>query len=222
MLLVNHALARGTPAILVIFVVSRGSSSKALFYRLECRFVIFAIFVKNPLFLAGQKHDLPKTPFSGPRVSAYEMRDLSHVTPESIHSGAAISSSRYTFWELKNVHKLVNKRKLLKAASTCWQISCVSISLTIDRGHLGLSAQSPKKISTRVPGPLGPGNPTSQKGVENKQKTREKLEKLLIFDRFLTFWAPRIERPLEPFSRLFLTLVMVNDISTLATTFPRV
>ena len=66
-LLVNHALARGTPAIFVIFVVSRGSSSKALFYWLECRFVIFAIFVKTPLFLAGQKHGLPKAPFSGPR-----------------------------------------------------------------------------------------------------------------------------------------------------------
>ena len=30
LLLVNHALARGTPAIFVIFVGSRGSSSKAL------------------------------------------------------------------------------------------------------------------------------------------------------------------------------------------------
>ena len=42
-------------------------AAKHLFYWLECRFVIFAIFVKNPLFLAGQKHGLPKTPFSGPR-----------------------------------------------------------------------------------------------------------------------------------------------------------
>ena len=67
-LLVNHALARGTPAIFVIFVVKQGvRSANPLFYWLECRFVIFAIFVKNPLFLAGQKHGLPKAPFSGPR-----------------------------------------------------------------------------------------------------------------------------------------------------------
>ena len=42
-------------------------AAKPLFYWLECRFVIFAIFVKNPLFLAGQKHGLPKAPLSGPR-----------------------------------------------------------------------------------------------------------------------------------------------------------
>ena len=66
-LLVNHALARGTPAIFVIFVVSRVRAAKPLFYWLECRFVIFAIFVKNPLFLVGQKHGLPKAPFSGLR-----------------------------------------------------------------------------------------------------------------------------------------------------------
>ena len=42
-------------------------AEKPLFYWLESRFVIFAIFVKKPLFLAGQKHGLPKAPFSGPR-----------------------------------------------------------------------------------------------------------------------------------------------------------
>ena len=41
-------------------------AAKPLFYWLECRFVIFAIFVKNPLFLAGQKHGLPKAPFQDP------------------------------------------------------------------------------------------------------------------------------------------------------------
>ena len=44
-------------------------AAKPLFYWLECRFVIFAIFVKNPLFLAGQKHGLPKAPFSGLRLN---------------------------------------------------------------------------------------------------------------------------------------------------------
>ena len=42
-------------------------AAKPLFCWSECRFVIFAIFFKNPLFLAGQKHGLPKAPFSGPR-----------------------------------------------------------------------------------------------------------------------------------------------------------
>ena len=49
-------------------------AAKPLFYWLECRFVIFAIFVKNPLFLAGQKHGLPKAPFSGPRFSQGRMQ----------------------------------------------------------------------------------------------------------------------------------------------------
>ena len=41
--------------------------AKPLFHWLECRIAVFAIFVKNTLFLAGQKHGLPKAPFSGPR-----------------------------------------------------------------------------------------------------------------------------------------------------------
>ena len=66
-LLVNHALARGTPAIFVIFVVSRGLSSKALVLLVRMQIRHFAIFVKKPFFLVGQKHGLPKGPFSGPR-----------------------------------------------------------------------------------------------------------------------------------------------------------
>ena len=64
-LFVNHALARGTPAIFVIFVVSRGSSSKALVLLVRMQIRHFRHF--RPLFLAGQKHGLPKAPFSGPR-----------------------------------------------------------------------------------------------------------------------------------------------------------
>ena len=50
--------------------------------------------------------------------------------------------------------------------------SSIAISLTIYiyRGHLGLSAQSPKKVSKRVPGPLGPRGEKSQKKVENGVK----------------------------------------------------
>ena len=43
-------------------------SSKALVYWLERKFVIFAAFTKTPLFLAGQRHGLPKAPFLGPRL----------------------------------------------------------------------------------------------------------------------------------------------------------
>ena len=67
-LLVNHALARGTPA---IFVVSRVRAAKPLFYWLECRFVIFAIFVKTPFLwwdqsTVYQKHRFrdPEKPFA--------------------------------------------------------------------------------------------------------------------------------------------------------------
>ena len=139
--LANHAFVRVTPAIFVIFIVSRGLSSKTLvrgcrntafgkpsfclgetifvifvifvdfrglrskiscfcrsnalskfapifvkttcsrhrfpndrfdnpdlFYQLERKFVIFAVFVENPLFLMRQRHGLPKAPFLGPRL----------------------------------------------------------------------------------------------------------------------------------------------------------
>ena len=66
-LLANHALARGTPAIFVIFVVSQGSSSKALVLLVRMQIRHFRHFRQKPLFLAGQKHGLPKAPFSGPR-----------------------------------------------------------------------------------------------------------------------------------------------------------
>ena len=68
-LLVNHALARGTPAIFVIFFVSRGSSSKALVLLVRMQIRHFRHFRQKPFFfLAGQKHGLPKAPFSGPRL----------------------------------------------------------------------------------------------------------------------------------------------------------
>ena len=78
MLLVNHALARGTPA---IFVVSRGSSSKALVLldRMQLRhFRHFRHFRQKPLFLAGQKHGLPKAPFSGPRMDGSSLSFFMH------------------------------------------------------------------------------------------------------------------------------------------------
>ena len=77
--LVNHAFACGTPAIFVIFVFflrvifvffSRGLSSKTLvFFWLERKFVIFAVFVKSPLVLAGQRYGFPKAPFLDPDSS---------------------------------------------------------------------------------------------------------------------------------------------------------
>ena len=68
--LVNHAFV--TPAIFVIFVVHGVWAAKPLFYRLEREFVIFAVFVekqKKNLFLAGQRHGLPKAPFLGPDIT---------------------------------------------------------------------------------------------------------------------------------------------------------
>ena len=70
MLLVNDAFARVTPAIFVIFVVSQGLSNKALVLpiRAQIRQLSFAVFIKNPLVLAGQRHGLPKAPFLGPQL----------------------------------------------------------------------------------------------------------------------------------------------------------
>ena len=49
-------------------------AAKPLFYWLECRFVIFAIFVKNPLYLAGQKHGLPKATVFGTPKKAHKKK----------------------------------------------------------------------------------------------------------------------------------------------------
>ena len=62
-LLVNRA----TPAIFVIFVVSQGLSSKTLVLLVRMQIRHFRRFRQNPLFLAGQKHGLPKAPFLGPQ-----------------------------------------------------------------------------------------------------------------------------------------------------------
>ena len=54
-LLVNHALARGTPAIFVIFVVSRGSSSKALVLLVRMQIRHFRHFRQKPPFFWRDK-----------------------------------------------------------------------------------------------------------------------------------------------------------------------
>ena len=66
--LVNHASARGTPAIFVIFVVPRGLSSKALVLLVRTQIRRFRRFPsKTPLFWRGKGTALPKAPFLGPR-----------------------------------------------------------------------------------------------------------------------------------------------------------
>ena len=52
-LLVNHALARGKPAIFVIFVVSRASSSKALVLLARIQIRHFRHFRQKPPFSSG-------------------------------------------------------------------------------------------------------------------------------------------------------------------------
>ena len=70
-------------------------AAKPLFYWLECRFVIFAIFVRNPLFLAGQKHGLPKAPFSGPRRKC-----LCAFSGRHAGSSSTITSPTQSFFSL--------------------------------------------------------------------------------------------------------------------------
>ena len=65
MLLVNHALACGTPAIFVIFVVSRGSSSKALVLLVRMQIRHFRHFRQKPPFSGGTKARFTKSTVFG-------------------------------------------------------------------------------------------------------------------------------------------------------------
>ena len=62
-LLVNHAFARGTPAIFVIFVVSQGLSNKALVLLVRMQICHFRRFRQNPP-LQGTRNYLPPPPES--------------------------------------------------------------------------------------------------------------------------------------------------------------
>ena len=64
-LFVNHALARGTPAIFVIFVVSRGSSSKALVLLVIMQIRHFRHFRQKPPFSGGTKARFTKSTVFG-------------------------------------------------------------------------------------------------------------------------------------------------------------
>ena len=64
-LLVNHALARGTPVIFVIFVVSRGSSSKALVLLVRMQIRHFRHFRQNPPFSGGTNERFTKSTVFG-------------------------------------------------------------------------------------------------------------------------------------------------------------
>ena len=65
MLLVNHALVRGTSAIFVIFVVSRGSSSKALVLLVRMQIRHFRHFRQKPPFSGGTKARFTKSTVFG-------------------------------------------------------------------------------------------------------------------------------------------------------------
>ena len=78
--LVNHAFARVTPTIFVIIVVSRGLSSKALVLLVRTQIRIFAPFSsQTSLFLAGQRHGLPKALFSGPQQDSFTLNSLKKI-----------------------------------------------------------------------------------------------------------------------------------------------
>ena len=73
MLLVNHALARGTPAIFVIFVVSWGLSSKTLVLLVRMQIRHFRHFRQKPPFSGGTKARFTKsTVFGTPNMHVAE------------------------------------------------------------------------------------------------------------------------------------------------------
>ena len=87
-LLVNHALARGTPAIFVIFVVSRGSSSKALVLLVRMQIRHFRHFRQKPPFSGGTKARFTKsTVFGTPRNEFSETVTvtLKQISPTNIY-----------------------------------------------------------------------------------------------------------------------------------------
>ena len=81
-LLVNHALARGTPAIFVIFVVSRGSSSKAIVLLVRMQIRHFRHVRQKPPFFwrdkstVYQKHRFldPEICPKGPKIEKNQSR----------------------------------------------------------------------------------------------------------------------------------------------------
>ena len=63
--LVNHAFARATPAIFVIFVVSRGPSAKALVLLVRTRIRHFRRFRQKPPRFGGTKARFTKNAVFG-------------------------------------------------------------------------------------------------------------------------------------------------------------
>ena len=74
-LLVNHALARGTPAIFVIFVVSWGSSSKALVLLVRMQIRHFRHFRQKPPFSGGTKARFTKSTVFGTPTFCFLLND---------------------------------------------------------------------------------------------------------------------------------------------------
>ena len=82
-LLVNHALARGTPAIFVIFVVSRGSSSKALVLLVRMQIRHFRHFRQKPPFSGGTKARFTKsTVFGTPKAQGDFLQTFQRFGPK--------------------------------------------------------------------------------------------------------------------------------------------
>ena len=83
-LLVNHALARGTPAIFVIFVVARGSSSNALVLLVRMQIRHFRHFRQNPPFSGGTKARFTKsTVFGTPEMKHQQETRTSRLPMQS-------------------------------------------------------------------------------------------------------------------------------------------
>ena len=87
MLLVNHVLARGTPAIFVIFVVSRVSSSKALVLLVRMQIRHFRHFRQEPPFSGGTKARFTKsTVFGTPNLPKLLLQWYAFLPPKILGS----------------------------------------------------------------------------------------------------------------------------------------
>ena len=106
MLLVNHALARETPAIFVIFVVSRGSSSKALVLLVRMQIRHFRHFRQKPTFSGGTKARFTKSTVFGTPIEGIARRIVEAAVFLEAPKSRANQSRRkighkYVFWQFR-------------------------------------------------------------------------------------------------------------------------
>ena len=121
-----------TPAILVNFVIFRGSEERSpCFQWVECKFVIFAVFIKTALFGRGQEHGL-KTQFVPPRVKIRNGHKKNKLLQNTAIFRHFLLSARKLSWSQAVAANLKN---------TVWNHLVLQISLQMSGWPMNLNRQ---------------------------------------------------------------------------------